>query len=216
MKLDHRDDVIDAGFVQRLIADALGDTLEDFLRSLPGFSGRATNLLSSLTRRAGRVDVSQVPFADRARDFARRGAGSFQERFLSRLNAKDNAHELTATYERAARALLALPTSAVLALLDDPGTQEVGEWVRDVLRHNMARDEIADTLKAQIEQAVERAAGQDQSVGSLLQRAGLMPEFRTHARLLVGRHVQALAATDEFAEWLDELLGSAMADPPEG
>ncbi len=202
-------DIVDPAFVQTILANALADVLEDFLKTLPIPRG-AGNLLGSLTRRAGKLNVKAVPFSGQASDFAQKGAERMRKSVLVQLRAPKNKPQVDAALARGADAVLGLPTDQVLALLDDPGPETVSGWISATLAHNLARPEITQTVTAQIQAAIAAEGDGEQTIGAFLQRMGDLDTLRADLEPLAAAHFSDFAATDAFAQWLRGVVDGAL------
>ncbi|MFT7625122.1 MAG: hypothetical protein ACI9WU_004313 [Myxococcota bacterium] len=201
--------MIDPTFVRAVLADALGDLLEEFVSSLP-LAGAAGSLLGSITRKAGRFSGSSVPFAGQAQQFAADAAERLRVRLIEAVRAPEHAQELEATLDRGAAAVLGLKTARAIGLIDDPGADVAAGWIRDVLAHNLSRPEIADGVRTQIVSGLQREAATAPTLGAWLERLSLTQTVTSGAIEVLTHRLRALAADDGFERWLAAWLQDAI------
>ncbi|MBR58433.1 MAG: hypothetical protein CMH54_10480 [Myxococcales bacterium] len=213
------EDVLDPAFIRRILAEALADTLEDFVQRSPlaGSSG----ILGSLARGAGRVGQKgssffsgvgaelQKSLSAQAKDFAHRSADTFRQQLTTRLRSPENAEEFAAARHQLLTNILQLHWQDIRELGSDPGPEELAAWLQQILKTNLLRDEVLAAIQQYIENQL--TAHRDLSVGELLHQTNVRESVMSLLSNQLDRAIATVVETSEFHRWLSKCF----SDPDE-
>jgi len=210
------DGILDPDLVRELLANIVADSIEDFLARIP-MAGGAGGLIGSLTRGIGRFKPTGTAgvITEQIKAFATQSAELVRQRLADRLQAPEYAAPLSAMRHRALERILALQTSHVMEMLDDPGIDVATDWTVQTLIHNLDRKDIRASVEFQIAELMSRAPGNN--VRGLLEEFGILAPARARIVKVTVEHTNRFAQNEAFMLWLSdtltEMVNTASTEP---
>ena len=221
-------EIVDPTFIRNLVTASLTETLEGFLTKLPLFGGDGKEqadpssgggLLGNIARKgAKRLQNAgsalsgigaglQESLKTQAREFASQSADKLKQGILDGFKSSESRGALKTMRKRALDSILNLKQADIHAMLDDPDTKTQIDWAQAILQHNLARPEFRNALRAQIIDILKRE--ETRTLGEILAESGLADVAKKRARDHCIPQINALAKSDDFKDWLSDLLTDA-------
>ncbi|MCA9577913.1 MAG: hypothetical protein R3B40_19665 [Polyangiales bacterium] len=212
--------VVDAALVRKLVSPVMQDILLRFAKRLPipGLGGDgpsipdplglgkklrgATSPLSSVGK--GLIGGVDKKLQGIARDFAETATSDVRAALIERLRSDEGRALVAQIAEHASAHLRGVLLADVLREVDSLPRAEVEAFVPALLAHNVARQELQDTVRDEL-RAVLAVEGQ-QPLRELLERYGLLAEVQREVPPVLTRIAADVLEDDAMLAWVDKLL----------
>lgn len=169
------------------------------LRGVIGFGARAAGA-AGRTLFGGLGDEIQRQLEERVREFVDGGTAMVQARIAQKLSSEETAQLLGKRRRRAFLEILKTTESKAARMWAKAPHEFVDGLVPVVVPHNLARAEVRDTLKTEVEAALVELSREP--LGVLLEELGLKELVRESLRRRGAPLAAAFVATPHFASWL--------------
>ncbi len=208
------DEAVSSEGVRDQIREALRDTISNFIkgaasagggggagagiRGAIGFGARAFGAAGKAVL-GGLGDELQKQMQERVKDFVDGAVEGVQDRIAKKLADPKTAEDLGKRRRKAFLKMLETKESEAAKLIAKGPHAEIDELVPSIVRHNVQRKEIRDTIRDEVAAVVAELS--KETIGELLDLVGA----RKIARDALHRHglpiARELVKTPEFAAW---------------
>lgn len=206
------DEAVSSEGVRDQIREALRDTISNFIKGAAGGGGGggggirgAIGLGARAFGAAGKAvlgglgDELQKQMQERVKDFVDGAVEGVQDRIAKKLADPKTAEDLGKRRRKAFLKMLEKKESDAAKLVASAPHAQIDELVPSIVRHNIARKEIRDTIRDEVAAVVAELS--KENIGELLDLVGA----RKLAREIVHHHglpiARELVKTPEFAAW---------------
>jgi hypothetical protein len=184
--------------VRDMVQELVSGVFERVLKATPGGSGKGLfGVIGVGARVAGAA--TRGLFGGIADEVIDTGVELVQQRMVERLTSDETARQIGLRRRAAFLSLLETHEPKAGRFLERGPWAIVDELLPELIAHNLARHEVREALRAEIEAFLKELSRQ--SVGELLDELGLRETVRHGLREHVAPLVEAFSGSARFEEW---------------
>ena len=216
LPLDEFEGLIPNKLIREVLGGALADTVEELIEKFPGGGGA---VLGKLARSAGKLrarteswissgtDSNEKSFTSNIRGLAQSSADGLKNRIIKRLKQPEHAEDLKLFRAQVAARTLEIPLERYFSILESDREEEVSLWILALIKHNLNRSEILESIGQHCEKVLQREQGS--TIGELISAGRASKKLKRRWAKSLFPLATSFAKSEIFNQWLASIL------PPE-